>query len=124
MYGLPKLRQLVTPIGSPPLHTIFRAASATAIAAPACGLAYTYRLLQSTVIANALPVPLASTMAASLGALVLILAAPTILSYCTLIQPLLAILGSCINCAAICFNSSTSVTSAKLLIEYFSISLK
>ena len=32
--GLPKLRQLVTPIGVPPDHTILRQHSATAICAP------------------------------------------------------------------------------------------
>ena len=71
----------MTPIGSPPEQTIFLAASATAIIAPFSGSAKTYLLLQSTVIASALPVPLANTTAASLGAFVVVFAAPTMLSY-------------------------------------------
>ena len=49
-------------------------------------------------MAKALPVPFAITTDASLGALVEVFAAPTILSYCVYIQRLDAIFGICTNC--------------------------
>ena len=41
LYGFPKFKQLVTAKATPPLHTIFRADSATAIAEPCSGSAFT-----------------------------------------------------------------------------------
>ena len=52
--GLPKLRQLVTPIGVAPAQATLRAASATASIAPRFGSSSTKRPLQSTEIASAL----------------------------------------------------------------------
>ena len=97
-------------MGSPPEHTILRAASATAIIAPRSGFAYTYLLLQSTVMANALPVPFAITIEASLGAFVEVFAAPTILSYCVYTQRFEAMLGICINSFTVAFKSVVSAT--------------
>src|SRR5690606_1585148 len=79
--------------GSPPAQVMLRAASATAIAQPTCGSALTYRALQSTVKAMAFLVPLIATTAASLGRLAVIVAVPTIESYCWVTQRLEAIFG-------------------------------
>src|SRR3978361_23137 len=81
LYGLPKLRQLVIATGSPPAQVILRAASATAMAVPFCGSAYTYRELQSVVITMALSVSFTATTAASLGRLVVMVEVPIIESY-------------------------------------------
>ena len=56
--GEPKLRQSVSPSGRAPLTDRLRAASATAIAAPARGSRYTKRALQSVVTATPVRVPL------------------------------------------------------------------
>src|SRR5215813_13310354 len=63
--GLPKLRQLVTPIGCAPEAARLRAASATALTVPTYGSRRQRRLLQSSVIATAFCVPSSRTTAAS-----------------------------------------------------------
>jgi hypothetical protein len=50
--GLPKFKQSVRPIGSPPAHTTLRHASATAIAAPCFGSSSQNRPLQSDASAT------------------------------------------------------------------------
>src|SRR3954467_4275123 len=92
---------------------MLRAVSETAIMPPVNGSAYTYRLLQSVVRANPLLVGLAITTAASAGVLVVEVPAPTILSYCTYTQRLLAMLGMVMICSATAFRSAgTSIASA------------
>jgi hypothetical protein len=68
LYGFPKFKQLVIADGTPPEQVrYFCAASETAIDVPSSGSACTYLELQSTVIANALLVPLMFTTPASEG---------------------------------------------------------
>ena len=59
--GLPKFRQFVAPIGSPPAQATLRAASATASFAPWRGSRSTNRPLPSTDIASARSVPFTRT---------------------------------------------------------------
>ena len=59
-YKVPKFKQFVIALGSPRTN-VLREASDTAIIVPTSGSAFTYRELQSTVIAKPLFVPLMLT---------------------------------------------------------------
>src|SRR6478735_8879759 len=90
--GLPKLRQFVAPIGTPPAHATLRAASATDSCAPRYGSRYTNRPLQSTDMANARRVPLTRTTPAPMPGSTSVLVR-TIWSYCRYTHRLLATVG-------------------------------
>src|SRR3990170_2732309 len=90
--GFPKFRQSVRAIGRAPLAARLRAASATAILAPALGSRKQYRELQSTVRARPLSVPFILTTAASEPGQTTV-SVLTMWSYWRYIQALLAMFG-------------------------------
>src|SRR4051795_1956624 len=94
--GLPKLRQFVSPSGSAPTQARLRAHSSTASTVPVYGSHATRRPLQSIAVAIA-PLP-PSTSRASTAASDAperrTEREPTIVSYCSYAQRLLAIVGA------------------------------
>src|SRR5690242_1389104 len=100
--GLPKLRQFVAAMGRAPLAATLRAASATACIAPALGLSWHQRPLPSVERASAFITPFFSdslmrTTAASLAPGPASVLVRTLVSYCSVIQRLEAIVGEASN---------------------------
>src|SRR5262249_55135261 len=96
--GLPKLRQLVLAMGRAPLAATLRAASATACIAPTRGLSWHHRPLPSVESASARLTWLVlgsfmRTTAASLAPGPASVFVRTLVSYCSVIQRLEAIVG-------------------------------
>src|SRR6202790_4006790 len=95
--GLPKFKQFVAAIGRAPEAATLRAASATACMAPSFGFRKAQRPFPSVASARARFVPFNRTTAASLvpgPAKVLV---RTMVSYCSVIQRLEAIVGEASN---------------------------
>src|ERR1700682_1335658 len=91
--GLPKFRQLVAAMGRAPEEATLRAASATACIAPTRGFSWHQRPLPSVERAKARLVPLMRTTAASDAPGVASVFVRTMVSYCSVIQRLEAMVG-------------------------------